>query len=613
MKKLFTLLFLFLATTVYCSDIPDLITYPPQKIMGFRGLDTKSKAPNIADGRSPDLLNVVLTSSLDLMKRHGYDTVNDTTLDDFDLSGAAITGIFDSEYSNGNSWTLAFVGNKIKYDNSGTWDTVGNWWEEPTVTSGKNNQWLCDMALDNAICNNGVDLPTKINSTPSKAILDVSDLTDALTTTKAQIWFRNYLIFGNNTEGATARPTRFRWSNVGTIETWSDDDFVDIASLNGDELISFKELYGELYIIMRKSIWKASLVGGNDVFVFIKMIDGIGSIAKGSVQVVTFPGNKLGVIFVSEDKKIYLFNGITVVDIGNIIQPTLDGLSASRLEYASSIFDGENYYLSITTGTGSTNDTVYIYNTEIQEWTRYTQIDANAWARVKESTSLIKTYFGNYQSLVYWLDNSDLINDVTGFTGIVDSTSVITSATETGVTILIDADVDSDSTGVIVRITSGTGAGQESVVIDTADTYLVVSPTFSTSLDTTSNYSLGDINAYYETKWYDFGDAARDKTFIGTFFWASEASNSEVIFSYSRDFGSTVGSEIVDLSPSSGSLWDSAIWNEATWGTTGDKFYNTKMSSNGKVIQIKFDQPNIDKRFNIYGYHLLGQALDVNP
>ena len=366
MKKLIVIL-MFLAAPVFAEDIPRLVTYPPQQIMGFRGLDTKSKAPNIEDGRSPDLLNVTLSSSLNLRKRYGYDTVNNATLDDYDISEVAITGLFDSEYSNGNSWTYAFVGKKLKYDNSGTWTAVPNWWEAPTITSGANYQWQCDMALDYAICNNGTDLPMKINNTPVKSLLDVSDLTDALTTVGTQIWFRNYLIFGNTTEAATARPTRFRWSNVGTIETWGDDNFVDIASLNGDEILAFKELYGELYIIMRKSIWKASLVGGNDVFVFVKMIDGIGTIAKNSVQVVNFPGNKLGIVFLSEDKKIYLFNGITVLDIGSIIQPTLDDLSASRLQYATAIFDGEHYLLSVTDGSASKNDTVYVYNTDIQE------------------------------------------------------------------------------------------------------------------------------------------------------------------------------------------------------------------------------------------------------
>ena len=141
----------------------------------------------------------------------------------------------------------------------------------------------------------------------------------------------------------------------------------------------------------------------------------------------------------------------------------------------------------------------------------------------------------------------------------------------------------------------------------------MVSPAFSTTPDSSSNYTLGDIDSYYKTKWYDFRDAGRDKIFLGTFFWAEEASGNEVILSYARDFGSTIGSETVDLSPTSTSLWGSAIWDEATWGTTGDKFYNTKMSGNGKTVQIKFEQPSIDTAFNIYGYHLIGQALDVIP
>lgn len=615
MKKILLFsLCLFLALPCFAEDPSNLVTYPPGQIMGFRGLDTRSNSPNLEDGRSTDLNNVSLSSALDLRKRYGYDTINDSSLDDYDISNPAVTGIFDSEYSNTNSHTYVFVGTKIKYDNSGTWTEVGSHLAAPLVTTGKNYQWTCDMALDNAICNNGTNVPIKLSSTPTKLALDVSDLTDTLTTAKAQIWFRNYLIFGNTTEDGSARPTRFRWSSVGLIETWDDDDYDDISSLSGDEILAFKELYGDLWIIMRKSIWKASLVGGNDVFVYTKIIDGIGAIAKGSVQIVNFPGNKLGIVFLSEDKHIYLFNGATVLDIGEIIQPTLDDLSASRLQYATATFDGTRYFISVTTGSLAYNDTVLVYDTEIQEWTKYDQIDANAFARVKESTSLVKTYFGNYSSMVYWLNNSDLKNDVNGITGIVDSVETATNTKETDLMVLVDADLaDTELTGAIVRITSGTGSGQEAIVVDTTNTSMYVAPSFTTTPDSTSNYSVGDINGYYKTKWYDFKDAARDKTFLGTFFWANEASNNEVTVSYSRDFGSTIGSTGVSLEPSSNSLWDQALWDVGTWGTTGDKLYTVKLSGNGKTVQLKFEQTSIDKTFYIYGYHLLGENLDITP
>lgn len=606
LQGLFLSFSLFL--NAYATDNPALISYPPEKRMGFRGLDTLSPQPLVENGRATDVLNVKLSPSFDLKKRYGYSLITGR-LDDLDMASPSVTGIFDTEYSNGNSWTLAFVGQKLKYDNTTTWSEVTGGLN--LITSGQDNQWQCVMALDNAICTNEVDRPIKVTSTPTKSAADFTGLTSAITKARAVIWYRNYLIYGNTTEGSTVRPTRFRWSDVGTIGTFTDANFVDISSLSGDEIVSFKELYGELYIFMRKSIWKATLVGGNDVFVFTKIIDGLGAIAKGSVQVISLKQNKSAVVFLSEDKKVLLFNGVVLEDLGFYIQPTLDDLNASRLQYAVGVFDGKSYFLSVSSSGSSTNDLTLELQTEIFEWTKHDQIDANALARVKESTSVVKTYFGNYSAFVYWLDNSDNLNDVDGATGIVDSVGVMHTDTITGGQVIIDTGITTGIyTGAIIRITSGTGVGEERVVLSGLTTGVLVSSAFATTPDSTSNYSIGDINAYYTGKWYDFDDAPRFKSYRGMFMWAAEASSSEVTFSYAEDYGATIESTTKNLSPSSNSLWDSALWDVATWGTTGDKMFTFKLTGRGRVIQPKWEQNQVDKTFHLYGYHFLADRLD---
>lgn len=611
-RKLVVLTFLLTSTICFAADNPTLIGYPENKIMGFRGLDTSSRAPNIEDGRATDLQNVLLSSAFDLKKRYGYSKIIGS-LDDYDISSPAVTGIFDSEYSNGSSYTLVFVGNKLKYDNTTSWSTL-NVAPYTDMTSGQDYLWKCVMALDNAICTNNYNPVIAVNSTPTKSAFGFTGLSAAPTKVRDLIFFRNYLVVVNTTESATARPTRFRWSDVGSITSWDDDNYYDIASLAGDEIVAVRELYGDLYVIMRKSIWKAALVGGDDIFVFVKMIDNIGAIARDSVQVVNFPDNKLGIVFLSENKHVYVFNGVTVLDAGANIQNTLDSLAASRLQYASAIFDGENYYLSASTSGNSINDTVFVYNTDINEWTKFTQIDANCFARVKESTSVIKTYFGNYKSFVYWLDNTDNVNDIAGAVGVIDSvgTTGITGQA-TGLQALIDSTMASGTySGAIVRITSGTAAGEEAIVQYGLpnNTGVVVASSFSTTPDSTSNYSIGDINAYYYSKHYDFADAPRLKAYRGLYFWAAEDSADEVSVSYALDMGSVSGSETKDLAPTSTSLWDSAVWDSAVWGTTGDKFYNTKLKGRGRAIQLRFDQSSIDKDFHLYGFHILADRLD---
>jgi hypothetical protein len=595
------------------ADDPRLISYPNQKIMGFRGLDTRSTAPTISDSRATALNNVKLSSALDLRRRYGLDTINDRPLDDLDMSNPPIEGIFDSVFSNGNSWTLAFVGSKLKYDNSGIWQAVPiAFGGSGTITSDKNSQWQCVMALDNAICTNDTNVPIRVNSTPERNVIQTTGLTVTLDKAKVVAWFRNFLVWGNTTESGTDRPTRFRWTNVGTINTYTDDDFNDISTFGGDEIIGFAELYGDIYIFLTKSIWRASFVGGDDVFVFTKVVDGIGAISRDSIKLIQLSDNRSAVIFLDDRRKVLLSDASTITDIGNIIQPTLDTLNAARLQYTVATFDGQSYFLSASTSSGVENDTLFEYQTEIGEWTKHTQIDANAMAQVKEATARIKTYVGNYDSFVYWLDNPDLLNDIDGATGTVDSVQTMDTPTITGAQLIVDTTLPTGVyTGAIIRITSGTAVGEEQIILTAVSTGLVVASPFTTTPTSSSIYSIGDIPSTYTTKWYDFGDSNREKSFLGILFWAEEASSNSVTVSHAIDFGTALDTTEVSLAPDSSSLWDFAIWDESVWGSTGDKFGTVKITGFGNFLQLEFENNDIDESFHIYGFNLLGIASDI--
>ena len=607
------LISLFLVSPVFAEN-PKLIGWPPQKIMGFLGLDTRSSAPLIQDGRALDLKNVKLSAAFDLRKRYGYNTVNESSLlDDNSLTEDAVTGIFDADYSDGTDRLFVFVGWKLKYDNSGIWTDVASS-GTASIAEGQDYQWKCLMALDNAICTNDYNPPLKMDSTPTKFQLAFTGLSNAVTKAKDMIWYRNYLVVGNTYENSLDKPTRVRWSDVGTIETWDDDNYIDISSLAGDEIIGFAELYGDLYILLRKSIWKASLVGGDDTYVLSKVVEGIGAIARDSIQSILLSDNRRAFIFLSEEKKVYLFNGVAITDIGSIIQPTLNGLSESRLKYAVSVFDGDSYYLCATSSGGSKNDTLFEFQTEIGEWTKHTDINANVFGRVQLSTSEFRTYFGNADSFVYWMDDPDLYNDVAGATGVVESAATESSNFITGAQVLIDTTPGFGTeifTGATIKITSGTAAGQERVIISSTTTSITVSTAFTTTPDSTSNYVIGAIDAEYETKWYDFGDASRQKLFRKVYMWAEEASNTEIDLSFKEDFSVVMGTEHKSFSPASVDSWDTGLWDEAIWGTTGDKFYTFLLKGRGRMINYKIKNEDINEGFHIYGFHQLADQLDV--
>ena len=591
------------------ADPPGLITYPENKIMGFRGLDTRATAPTLTDGRATSLKNVKLSSSFNLRQRYGYDTVNDTTLDDYSFDPPAVTGIFNAKYSDGSNIIYAFVGDKLKYDNGKLWTDVPG---TPTITEDQDYQWQCVLALDKAICTDDYDVPIKVSATPSMDTLYTGDLTDSLDKVKVLAWFRNYLIFGNTVENSIERPTRIRWSDVGTIETYDDDNYNDIATYGGDEIIGFAELYGDLYIFLKNSIWRMSLVGGDDLFTFTKVIDGIGAIARDSLHIVYLSDNRSVVMFLDSISRVLLFDGVGFMDVGNIIQSVLNNLSDPRLQYSVGTFDGTSYFLSVTDGSDTEHSILLEYNLEMQEWSKHTDINANALAQVEEATATVKTYFGNYDAFVYWLNNPDLKNDVDGATGIVDSAGRINSATQTGVQIILDATLTSGVyTGAIIKITSGTAVGEERVILTSTDTGVTVTSDFTVTPDSTSVYTIGAIDAEYKTKWFDLGNSAQEKSFLGMLVWGEEASAYGADVHHSIDFGSRSGSTSIDLSPSSSSLWDSAIWDTATWAITGDKFTTVKLSGLGNFLQVEFANPDIDESFNLYGFNILAIGGDI--
>ena len=177
---------------------------------------------------------------------------------------------------------------------------------------------------------------------------------------------------------------------------------------------------------------------------------------------------------------------------------------------------------------------------------------------------------------------------------------------------IIDAALASGSyAGATITITAGTGVGQEAVILTSTSTGLVVTTPFSTTPDSTSSYSIGSIDAYYETKFYDFGQSERKKSFRSLYFWSKENTSSELDFSYSIDFGDTLYSETIDLGPESSSVWDTALWDVGTWGKVGDSFNSTLLYGNGRSISLKFENDDIDENFHLYGFHLIGDSLDV--
>jgi hypothetical protein len=126
----------------------------------------------------------------------------------------------------------------------------------------------------------------------------------------------------------------------------------------------------------------------------------------------------------------------------------------------------------------------------------------------------------------------------------------------------------------------------------------------------TSVYSIGAIDAYYTTKWYDMGSAPTRKNFGEMFVWSTTATTSTMQAYYATDFVNTI--ESIDLvSTTSGTLWGTGIWGTDTWAGTSTSLLRVPLNVSGRFLKIKFSEPTIDEPMDLFGYSFIFWNLDV--
>lgn len=593
---------------------------PSEGIQTFLGLDDTSAPTQVRDGRAQALQNVLLDVSQGLTKRYGIKVVGNTC-DIADEAFPPITGLYYTKFSNGTEWIVRTCSSRFQYLNGSVWTGIGS----PTITGGANNQFVWTTALDNIIGTNDVDAPFQFDGGIAKNV-SFSGLTNAITQAKTVAFFKNYLLFFNITEGGTDRPTRFRWSDVGTIGTWTNANFIDIGALGGQEINAVGELYDNLYVFLTDSIYKISLVGGADTWQVSKVTDDIGSIAKNSVQSIILSNAQSGLVFLDRDKRIYFFNGIYAQDISILLTQTMKGLRGSRLQYAVSADTNTDYWLCVNNVDGTMNDLCLDLQYQIGEWTKHTKVQANTMASVLDSNSIPQVYFGNYHGLTYQLNDSTKRADVdfleqanatdVAFTSTVDSVSRFTTATASGLQVLYD-DVLNLTTGALVGapilLVDGVGKNQTGIVVDNTITGVVVASDFLTTPTTTTKFEVGGIDAFYTTKWYDMKHPALLKHFGEVDFWADSDVTSTISLSYATDYNSDITTLNLELTPSTtNATWGDTIVGAPLYGSVDSVMRIGKLESQGRFLRLKWADDDPNEIFHLYGWNCLYQAGELN-
>lgn len=392
---------------------------------GFKGgWNTKESAWTFPKDSMSDAQNVNLVHN-DISKRQGNATLNTTAL----ASSAAVHGLFDWLINSGTRYLIVTAGTKI-YNSASLSTTFTDITGAVTITTGQNNQHTFASLNNIVACCGGTtpDTPIQWTGTGNASALAGTPPVGNL------VCVANNFMF---ISGIAATPSRVYWSNVADPGTWGASNFIDFRMSDGDSITAILELNQNLLIFKRRSIGllftQSNTVSGSVTLApLTEVIVGIG--CPGGQCVDNLPDGS--VVMLGTNAHIYLIQGGTsVLDIsdpkeGSNIQPTLDGMDASRLKYAVvKVYPTRNQvWISLSSSGATTNDTILVYDYQLSVWvSKFTNINANVMEGTIDSRTTpqhpILMVTGDYGGFVYEQDRGT--SDASGVAGAIDGFGTI--------------------------------------------------------------------------------------------------------------------------------------------------------------------------------------------
>jgi hypothetical protein len=106
------------------------------------------------------------------------------------------------------------------------------------------------------------------------------------------------------------------------------------------------------------------------------------------------------------------------------------------------------------------------------------------------------------------------------------------------------------------------------------------------------------IDAFYKTKWFDFGDPMNQKGIPNiTIYYNYSATTLNFIYSYDLEDGDQFTQTFSLEAP--GAKWDQFNWDEAQWGASGGKPERRDLTGRGRLVRFKFANSVADEEFQI--------------
>lgn len=306
-------------------------------------------------------------------------------------------------------------------------------------------------------------------------------------------------------------PTKLYYSEITDPEAWGPAtfNFVDFDEGDGDEITGLAALPNMLLVLKRDSVH--ALMGDAPAnFVRRRLVSDAGCVSNNSIVQV---GRLL--IWMGEDN-VFSFDGSAISPLASHIAATLRALNTSRQKFIHGVHyqRRRQVWFTCSDGSATTNNLVLVMHYDMSGsggdpvWTKF-DLRAASLAEVEEGDDNTVIYHGDYFG--HLCKDDVLYNDGVGSTGTVSACANTATAST-----LRDNDAAFPTAGdglkgVLVRILSGVGSGQERTIDSNTASTLSVTANWTTNPNNTSWFAVGPIRAYAATPKTDFGSIVDHK------------------------------------------------------------------------------------------------------
>jgi len=340
LKQVSIALLVFLSATAHAATVGNATRH-----IEFKGLNTKSGPLTLGDGESPQCMNVHSNIFATLIKRKGY-TKNAYSHTHVTTSTGKTNGLFDFAVDTTTRKFIRYLDNHLY--------SYGDFASNPDrikFTTAMTNDIMEFENFDG----------TLIMSTWSRDLgqswggtgLITSDITNM---PQGRHIIRAYtrMFVMNCDVGGTTYPLRFYFSNAASYTAWTTGtDYETLDGHAGDEGMGWGLVKGGLYGFTKYTVNLVSDIGGATPMSASRRIDGIGCGAPRTIKTISVPDFGESLIWLSQDKKLYLWNGSNLKEISRKIHTNNDlslvymnAINTTNLKYChAQVYEKYGWYV----------------------------------------------------------------------------------------------------------------------------------------------------------------------------------------------------------------------------------------------------------------------------